>query len=192
MMPDLDKLPSPSDLNEHARPKAPRLGGASNARHAGGRRLTMIHRMHLQDLNQVRELVNRIDQDSGAANMLVQAIDDLALIKNLRNFGALCGRECNNLLFHHGAEENHMFPAIEAIGGDGLRAVVAKLRQEHEVVHALLEALHEQAVITYNQPTSEHYTVLREIFNRLDTAIRSHFGYEETELEEVLGQHAIL
>jgi hypothetical protein len=33
----------------------------------------------------------------------------------------------------------------------------------------------------------QNYAILRDTFRRLDAVLRSHFGYEETELKEALG-----
>ncbi len=109
------------------------------------------------------------------------------MTENLRDFGALCGRECNNLLYHHGAEEQQIFPILEARADAGLRAVIDKLRQEHTVIHTLLEALGAQADAVMAAPGPDSYAALKDTFDKLETAIKSHFSYEETELEEALG-----
>jgi iron-sulfur cluster repair protein YtfE (RIC family) len=176
-----------SDLNEQARPLAPAIPGATDAQRKRGRTLAMIHAMHLRDVAQVRALIKRIEFDRAAAGVLSETIARLEMTENLRDFGALCGRECNNLLYHHGAEEQQIFPILEARADAGLRAVIDKLRQEHTVIHTLLEALGAQADAVMAAPGPDSYAALKDTFDKLETAIRSHFSYEETELEEALG-----
>ncbi|MCC0031057.1 MAG: hemerythrin domain-containing protein [Brucellaceae bacterium] len=185
-------MPDLADLKENERPRAPKIEGLSEAQRALGRRLSMIHAMHLRDVAQLRALVDRIDQDRAAAGQLSEALEGLDMTRNLRTFGVLCGRECNNLLFHHGAEEHHVFPALEEQADAPLAAVLAKLRQEHEVIHALLEALHAGASAIYDSPDDATYAALRDTFGQLEATLKSHFGYEETELEDVLGLTGIL
>ncbi|WP_424929008.1 hemerythrin domain-containing protein [Amaricoccus tamworthensis] len=185
-------MPDLSALKVHARPRAPKIPGATDAQREQGRSLAMIHAMHLSDMAMIRQMVERIEHDRSAAKDLAEAVPELAMTRNLRNFGALCGRECNNLLFHHGAEEHHMFPALEELGDTGLRAVIAKLREEHEVIHALLEDLGTGAMAVMQSPDPSTYAALRDTFEMLDAAIRSHFGYEETELQEALGVFQVL
>ena len=185
-------MPDLADLKENERPRAPKIEGLSEAQRELGRRLSMIHAMHLRDIAQLRVLVDRIDHDRAAVGQLSETLEGLDMTRNLRAFGVLCGRECNNLLFHHGAEEHHVFPALEERADAPLAAVLAKLRQEHEVIHALLEALHAGAGAIYDSPDDASYSSLRETFGQLEAALKSHFGYEETELEDVLGLTGIL
>ncbi len=176
-----------SDLNEQARPLAPAIPGATDAQRKRGRTLAMFHAMHLRDMAQVRALVDRIEVDAAAAGVLSETIARLEMTENLRGFGALCGRQCNHLLYHHGAEEQQIFPLLEARADAGLRAVIDKLRQEHNVIHNLLEALGAQADAVMAAPGPDSYAALKDTFDKLETAIKSHFSYEETELEEALG-----
>ncbi|KAA2312961.1 hemerythrin domain-containing protein [Pseudooceanicola sediminis] len=180
------------DLDEAGRPHAPPIPGATDLHRRQGRHLAAIHRMHLRDIAEISGLVARIDSDTSAPGQLVDKVQALAVTRNIRTFGTLCGGECNRLLFHHDAEEQHVFPILEQRGSDGLRAVVAKLRQEHEVIHTLLEQLAIGARRVLSEPDASAYGDLRATFTALETALRSHFHYEETELEEALGVHDAL
>ena len=82
-----------------------------------------------------------------------------------------------------------MFPALEANGTDDIRCVVAKLREEHIVVHELLERLQEAAQALNCEPNEQSFSQAAEIFDKLEAVVRSHFGYEETELKDALGIH---
>ena len=181
-----------TDLREDERPRAPRIPGAGEADRARGRTLAAIHRLHLGDLAQLRALIDRIDREENAPSALADKLAGLEMSRNLRDFGALCGRECNTLLFHHGAEEGQVFPVLESAGSAGLRAVIAKLRAEHEVVHTLMLELDDRARAILQAPDDGRYAALRDTFTRLEAVIRSHFAYEETELEEALGFHGAI
>lgn len=185
-------MPDLADLKEDARPRAPKIEGVSDAQRAQGRHLAMIHAMHLRDVAQLRGLVDAIERDRGAAKELSEKVAGLDMTHNLQRFGVLCGRECNNLLFHHDAEEHHVFPALEARTDMGLGAVIAKLREEHEVIHTLLEELYAGASALITSPDDATYAALRDTFTQLEAALKSHFCYEETELEEALGVSNIL
>lgn len=107
--------------------------------------------------------------------------------QNLRAFGSLCGQECRVLTMHHDIEGADMFPRIETAGGGIFAAIVAKLRSEHEVVHELLQRLDRATDTLIADPTEAHFNDAAAIFRKLEQVIRSHFGYEETELAEAIG-----
>jgi iron-sulfur cluster repair protein YtfE (RIC family) len=109
--------------------------------------------------------------------------------QNYRLFGNICGQECRMLQFHHDAEEQHMFPALEANGTEDIRCMVAKLREEHLVVHELLDRLQEAAQALISAPTEGAFSTTTEVFDKLKAVVRSHFGYEETGLKDALGVH---
>jgi hypothetical protein len=128
-----------SVLDESSRPSAPTIPGATDAQRQRGGRLAAIHALHLSEMARVRALSLLIDGDAAARVLLAQTIDGLAMANNLRTFGALCGRECVSLSFHHQGEEEQIFPALAAQGGHGFCAVLAKLKDEHLVIHEMLK-----------------------------------------------------
>lgn len=71
-----------------------------------------------------------------------------------------------------------------------MNAVVARLRDEHLVVHELIERLSHSAEQLVKMPTTESLIDTKAIFEQLLRVIKSHFGYEETELREALGVYA--
>jgi len=113
----------------------------------------------------------------------------LDMAENFRAFGSLCGRECQMLKFHHDIESADMFPRIEAAGGGVFREVVAKLMAEHEVVHELIVRLGRAANTLAEDPREENFVQAAVIFRKLEEVVRSHFGYEETELAEAIGYY---
>ena len=109
------------------------------------------------------------------------------MITNFRSFGNLCGRECRNLTLHHTAEDERIFPALRSSGGDALRRVIQRLTQEHRGIYALLERLWAQALTLLDAPGQANFAALKETFSAVAITVRSHFGYEQTELEEAIG-----
>ncbi|MFZ9072628.1 MAG: hemerythrin domain-containing protein, partial [Paracoccaceae bacterium] len=108
----------------------------------------------------------------------------------MRMFGTLCGRECQVLNFHHDAEEQMIFPELERQNIDALSKIVERLRQEHLVVHELLKRLEEAADKLIKDTSTSNFDEITEIFEQLHKVVKSHFGYEETELREALGKFA--
>ena len=179
--------PDVADLREEERPNAPPIEGATDAQRRQGRQLAMIHRMHLQQMRQVRNLMQNIAKGTEPPAAFVSAVPEMEMLKNYRQFGNLCGQECQFLDYHHGAEENQVFPHLAARGNDGLRKVIDKLRKEHEVVHALLERLYSDAVRLVQNPGADAFAEAGATFDALERVVKSHFGYEEVELQEALG-----
>ena len=179
-------------VDAESRPRAPRIESATPEDRRRGRRLALIHRMHLQDLDEVGRLLTLVEQGEVQAAQLAEAVQALEMARNYRAFGTLCGRECQVLTFHHMAEDQQMFPVLAARGDAGLRAVVARLQEEHLVVHEVLERLEEAASALVSSPGPDTFAQARETFRALERVVRSHFGYEETELEEALGYHGVV
>ena len=179
-----------SDLDEANRPRAPRLPSVTDAQRQKGRGLAAIHRFHLRDMARIAMVIERIRAGDDPPERLMQVILAADMAQNYRAFGNLCGQECRVLTFHHDAEENGLFPELEAKAPDGIRAVVAKLRAEHEVVHALIERLTEAAQTVIDAPTDANFAEASNAFEQLETVVRSHFRYEEEELEEAIGLYA--
>ena len=158
----------------------------------GGWHLAAIHRMHLGDLAEIGRLLERIEAGEEEAQRLAEAVPALQMTRNYRAFGTLCGRECHVLTGHHDIEEYHLFPALSERGDAALRAVVERLIDEHRVVHALLERLEEDAVALIEAPGPEAFAEAKATFRALTDVVRSHFGYEETELADAIGVHGVL
>lgn len=178
-------------LDETTRPKAPRIEGLTPVQEWRGKRLALIHQMHLRELEWIRRVMRQIEAGEAQLAELGEAVSSLKMVENYKAFGNLCGQECQFLNFHHMAEEQVVFPALERQGGDGLRKVVQRLRDEHEVIHALLEDLGSCAAAAIDRADAASFAELKHAFEKLDRTVRSHFGYEEGELEQALGYYDI-
>ncbi|MEW1647198.1 nitroreductase/quinone reductase family protein [Streptomyces sp. NPDC091219] len=115
---------------------------------------------------------------------------ELALIRDELNKGADTGTEpstlgaqlrvncltfCQGLHNHHTGEDTVLFPLI-AERHPGATAALTRLREEHEQIATLVDALRE----TLTTPTDPATT--RTEVNRLTTALEAHLTYEEQEL----------
>ena len=89
----------------------------------------------------------------------------------------------------HDIEGGDMFPRIEAAGGGMFREVIAKLKAEHEVVHELIIRLDRAADALIDDPSAANFALAAATFRKLEEVVRSHFGYEETELAEAIGYY---
>lgn len=177
-------------LDDATRPLAPPIEGASELHRAHGRRLTLFHRYHLQQLAQLRRALDDLEKGVGDADALAGQVGSMAIIENCRRFGSLCGQECQLLTLHHTIEDEEIFPHLRDTG-DGLRKVIDRLSAEHLIVHELLVRLQEATRRFAQMPGGEALGSLRRVYDALERVVISHFGYEERELEEALGFYGI-
>lgn len=192
-------LPSMTDLSsqsledltidEAARPEAPKVPAATDMHRRQGRQLAAIHRHYLMEIAQIGAVLARIQAKDTPPENLKQIVLSLDMAENFRAFGSLCGRECQVLKFHHDIEGAEMFPRIEAAGGGMFREVVTKLLSEHEVVHELILRLARAADTLAKDPSDANFVQAAKVFRQLEKVVRSHFGYEETELAEAIGYY---
>lgn len=178
-------------LDPATRPKAPKIEGATHAQRLRGRRLAMIHEMHLRQMAHVRHVMQHVAAGEEKLATLDGALSDLDMRHNYRVFGNVCGQECRMLTGHHTIEDRYLFPALAAQDNEGLRKVVERLVAEHGVIHDYIERMEEAAAAAMSAPGPETFTALREAFETLERFVVSHFGYEQEELEEALGYYGI-
>ena len=164
------------------------MPGASASDRRKGRQLAMIHAGYLRDMARIAAVIERIEAGDTPPAHLAQIVLSSDMAQNYRAFGSLCGQECRILTMHHNIEEHHMFPDLER-RATGFAAVVQKLRDEHRVVHELLERLAAAAHEMMETPGPEGFAELRAIFAKLHAVVASHFKYEETALEEAIGHY---
>ena len=176
-------------LDEAARPKAPPVPEATERHRQIGGQLAAIHGGYLHQIARVAAVLERIEAGEVPPEHLRQIVLSLEMGENYRAFGSLCGQQCAILKMHHDIEQAAMFPDIEAVGGGVFVQIVAKLRAEHEVVHELLVRLERAAMTLVYEQTDENFAVAAETFRKLEAVLRSHFGYEETELAEAIGYY---
>lgn len=172
------------------RPTMPALPGATDSHRRAGRRLAAIHRHYLQDLSRIAQVLDRIKAGDSPPDHLRQIVLSLNMAQNFEAFGNLCGQECRVLKMHHDIEEQSLFPQLDGAGQNALSALVARLREEHHVVHELIGRLADAAQKLMASPTVDSFGQASAVFVQLRSVVASHFKYEETELEEALGLYA--
>ena len=181
----LDEL----SLDEATRPSAPSVPEATDLHRRQGQQLAAIHSHYLREMAQIGAILARIEAGNAPPEHLKRMVLSLDMAENFRAFGSLCGRECQVLKFHHDIEGADMFPRIEAAGGGMFREIVAKLKAEHEVVHELIVRLGRAADALGRDPSETNFAQAAKMFRKLEEVVRSHFGYEETELAEAIGYY---
>ncbi len=174
--------PVPDDM----RPRAPKIDGLDAQQKTHGRRLALIHDMHLRQLAAVRNVMEQVAAGQASTKRLNEAVSSIQMTHNYRQFGALCGQECAVLTSHHTIEDESIFPALSGCD-EGLQSVIERLIVEHGVIHELLEQLQAAARQLVDRPADEAFARVQKHFSRIESAVRSHFGYEQEELADALG-----
>ncbi len=178
-------------LDDRTRPKAPALAGATEAHKLPGRHLKLIHRHHLQQMAHVRRVLDVVAQGLAKPDALRDAIGDLDLKESMRLFGNLCGQECEMLTAHHDIESAYLFPVLQQRGNDGIRKVVERLIAEHQIIHHYLLELENAVTTLITVQNAENFAAITATFLDLEHIIKSHFNYEETELETAIGFYGV-
>ena len=178
-------------FDDTTRPKAPKLEGATAQHALPGRQLKMIHRYHLMQLSEVGRVLESIERGQADFAKLGEAVSTLKMHESMRLFGNLCGQECEMLNAHHNIESQMLFPVLHERGNDGIRQVVERLMAEHQIIHHYLQELEFNSRTNVQNPTSKNFNALKETFLALEKIIRSHFKYEETELEMAIGFYGV-
>ncbi len=129
---------------------------------AWNRELTAAHQRLRQALRVTRDALDTGDAGQAAADLLLY-----------------CHGFCAALSGHHLGEDTALFPELSA-RHPGLRPVIAKLGQDHELIAALLTQF-DQA-LKAAAPRGE----LARHLDGLGAIMESHFGYEERQLLGVL------
>lgn len=185
-----DLAPLPLDdlrVDTGTRPKAPPIAGATEGDRVAGRHLAAIHRHYLMDLARITRLMERIEAGDAPPEALADIVLHSDMSRNLSAFGTICGQACHVLMMHHNIEEGHMFPGIEGPATEAIRAVVDRLKDEHQVIHELLDRLALAANALAEDASEGRFAEVQAVYLALLAAVQSHFRYEETELEEAIG-----
>lgn len=178
-------------IDPDTRPPMPQLGKVTDSQRQAGRHLAAIHRHYLKDLARIAQVMARIEGGKTPPADLAHIVLHTEMAQNFAAAGTLCGQQCWALTMHHNIEEQRIFPQLQARGSDAVRSIVDRLREEHEVVHALLERLGKAAESLTEAPSAKDFAETRAIFDQLVTVVQSHFHFEETALAEALGVYQV-
>ncbi|AUH34093.1 hemerythrin domain-containing protein [Paracoccus tegillarcae] len=184
---------TPDELeDDDARPKAPPIPGLTPQQQSSGQYLAAIHRMHLGNLEGVGRLMAAIREGLADPASLAPALSEMPMTQNLAAFGTVCGRECTVLQGHHDIEEYSLFPALQRAASPALAAVIDRLIAEHELIHQQIQDLAEAAEMLAREPGPSSFAAVEAAYAPLHRSIRSHFGYEETQIGDALGALGLL
>lgn len=176
--------------DDATRPSAQKIDGVTSQQRRHGRRLALFHEMHLREMSRVNRAMSQVFAGDGTAEGLLVTINSMQMVSNMRQLGNLCGATCQMLTSHHSIEDHYVFPSL--LGhSEGLNRVVERLQAEHRIIHDLLERLEGAAVAMIKNPGTQTANALRSAFKQLERFVISHFGYEQTELEEALGFYGV-
>ncbi len=171
------------ELDEPTRPRASRGIALTAAQQQPGLHLRAIHHHFRSQLAAVADAVAEVRRGEGSLGDVREAVHDLALRRTYEELGSFCGQLCRFVTMHHTIEDRAMFPAVAAM--PGYAPVVARLLDEHHVIHEHLVALDEVVVRMDADP--DLLAELDDSVASLARVLESHFTYEEEEMAEPLG-----
>jgi hypothetical protein len=174
--------------DEATRPAAPQppgdAGYSAHGRAIAGH-LIQVHDHLRAELAQIRDLIQQVrDSEVGVAEAR-SAISQMTLRSNSWTLGAYCASYCRIVTGHHTLEDQAVFPHLRA-REPGLRPVLDRLADEHEIIHKVLEDLDAELVELLRNPD---FGRLQQAADVLTDVLLSHLAYEEAQLAGPLARH---
>lgn len=176
--------------DDSTRPPLPEMPQLSEQQRLPMRHLRAIHEHHRRNMRVMRGMIDGVRKGDTSASELHEHIKNNPIAENYRLFGNLCGQHCQLVNGHHQIEDYHMFPALEG-KMKALDKVIKRLREEHEVVHALLLALAAEAEKLIGDPSEDQFEQTIAAHEKLERLLLSHFEYEEQGVGPALGVYNI-
>jgi len=176
--------------DDSTRPAVPDVPELNETQKLPMRHLRAIHEHHRRNMRMMAGMIEGVRSGDTSASELHAHIKDNPILENYRVFGNLCGQHCQLVNGHHSIEDAHMFPALTGKSA-ALDKVVRRLREEHEVVHALLLELAGEAEKLIAGPSEAQFERTIVAHQRLEKLLLSHFSYEEDSVGPALGLYDI-
>ncbi|CAM3783235.1 hemerythrin domain-containing protein [Nocardioides zeicaulis] len=170
-------------IDDASRPRVAGSVDLTPRQRMAGDHLRMIHDHFRGQLAALTRAVGSLLDGSGDAGAVRAEVHALAPALSAQQVAGLCGQVCRFLTMHHGIEDRNLFPAVAVL--EEYAPVVARLAEEHLVVHAHLERVDDLAVAVAADPTRADE--LLQAVSDLRADLESHFAYEEVEMTEPLG-----
>ncbi len=177
-------------LDDSTRPAPPVLEGLTPQQKLPGRHLKMIHDHLRENMQVLRELIDRAARGEVDPTEVRGEAEGLAMVANYRRFGNLCGQHCQIVEMHHSIEDEAVFPSL-ARQGESFRRIADRLRAEHVVVHELLMRLVAALEALARAPGEQAFADARTVYEALERVLLSHLGYEEDAMGDALGYFRI-
>ena len=137
------------------------------------------------ELIELREILAQVRDGAVSAGSARSALNEMALRQNDWTLGAFCSRYCGAVAQHHGLEDDAVFPHL--VRSDrSLEPVIARLTDEHLVIHDAIQAVDRALVGHINHP--DDYSPIQSAIDALTDSLLSHLSYEEHEIVEPLAR----
>ncbi len=186
---DGTRLSSTRVWDEAARPRRPaRPAGAGYTRtgRATSRHLIQIHDMLRSELASLRDLIAQVRDGLLSAGEARSQLNEMTMRRSNWTMGSYCQSYCRVVTHHHFAEDAMVFPHLRS-RESGLGPVLDRLREEHGIIHEVLESVDRALVAFIAQP--EDLAELQEAVDLLTDTLLSHLAYEESQLLEPLARY---
>jgi hemerythrin-like domain-containing protein len=174
--------------DESSRPEAPAPDGARTYtahQQAIGQHLVDVHDMLRAELEQLREIVDQVAAGTVGVGSARSHIQTLTMRQNNWTLGTYCQAYCRLVTGHHSLEDASVFPHLQT-REPALRPVLDRLRDEHLVIHDVLESV-DRALVQLVM-SGDDTTSLRSAMDLLTDTLLSHLSYEERSLVEPLAR----
>lgn len=177
-------------LDDSTRPQAPKLEDVTQQQKLPGRHLAMIHDHFRDNMGTLRDLIARATEGEVTPEQLQAETENMQMLQNYRQFGALCGQHCQIIHQHHSIEDAAIFPVLSA-KSEAFKRVTDRLQEEHVIVHELLVRLIDAINVLISDPGPDNFDNVRELYEALEQVLLSHFGYEEDSIGDALGYYDV-
>jgi hypothetical protein len=180
--PPSSRLSSRTVLDEVSRPTAPEPPPEVSFTAHGvrvGRHLIEVHDHYRGELQELRDLLDRVIQGAVTAEQARGELSTFTLRANNWALGGLCQRQCVALIEHHLSEDDAIFPHLRR-SQPSLQPVLDRLGAEHHAIGDVLQDIDAALVHLAQQPTD--FDAITEAVDLLTDTMLSHFAYEEREL----------
>jgi hemerythrin-like domain-containing protein len=175
--------------DESTRPRRPESGPEVTYTEQGramGQHLIDVHDMLRRELDQVRSVIAQVKDLSLDVGSARSALNEMTMRQNDWTLGAYCARYCTTVTTHHSLEDSSVFPHLRARESE-LAPVLDRLREEHLVIHDVIEQVDRALVRFVSEPGD--FGALDEAVDALTDTLLSHLAYEEEQLVEPLARH---
>jgi Hemerythrin HHE cation binding domain len=150
--------------------------------------LVRIHDHLRAELARLQHLVGEVRRGLLPPGDARAGIHAMTLRQNNWTLGAYCQSYCGFVNGHHTLEDASVFPHLRRAEPD-LAPVVDRLREEHLVIHHLLDALDRALVDLVRDSDAAALDALASSLDLLADRLLSHLAYEERELRGPLARH---
>jgi hemerythrin-like domain-containing protein len=153
---------------------------------AAGKHLIDVHDGLRAELSRLREAIDEVDAGAADPAALRSFFNRMTIRQNNWTLGAFCQSYCRAVTGHHSLEDSSVFPHLGQ-ADSRLRAVLARLGEEHETIAEILERI-DGALVALVASEPEAMARVRGAVDLITDAMASHFAYEERELVEPLAR----